>query len=87
MRRILASTVSGLLLVAALGVSPAFAAKPDPFCPAAFTSGSDEALAIILTGFFTLEQVQSWDTNHNDTLCWYHVVGVGYQVLDDGTPR
>lgn len=79
-----ALAAAGLLIA---GASPALATKPSPFCPAAFTAGSVEELADILTGFATIDQVRSSDHNANDELCWLHLPGVGYQVLDDGGPR
>jgi hypothetical protein len=79
-----ALAAAGVLIV---GASPALAAKPSPFCPTAFTAGSVEQLADILTGFATIDQIRSSDHNANDELCWLHISGVGYQVLDDGGPR
>jgi len=75
------------MLIATLGVQPALASRRDPFCPSAFDSGSVATLAGYLIGFYTEDQVKAFDRNDNDQLCWLHIVGVGWQILDDGTPR
>jgi hypothetical protein len=86
MRRLLAPAMAGLV-IAAFAVSPVLAVKPDPFCPTAFDAGSVDELATLLTGFLTHDQVAALDKNGNDTLCWLHIPGVGYNILDDGSPR
>jgi hypothetical protein len=87
-RRTRALAAAGVLAASlALSASPALAVTPDPFCPTAFTAGTDEALADLLAGFATLTDVQSLDRNGNDQICWLHIPGVGYNILDDGTPR
>jgi hypothetical protein len=79
------SSVAALAAAGVLAVtaSPALAAKPASFCPAHFTSGSVEQLADILTGFATVDQIRTNDRNGDDQLCWFHITGIGYQVIDD----
>ena len=86
MRRLLAPTLAGLML-AAFAASPVLAVKPEPFCPTAFESGSVGELAALLTGYATYDQVAALDGNGGTILCWLHVPGVGYNILDDGGPR
>jgi hypothetical protein len=90
MARIRSRFATAALITMALSVTGApgvAAAKPQPFCPTAFTAASVETLADLLTGFATLDQVRAFDTNGDDTLCYLRIPGVGYQILDDGTPR
>jgi hypothetical protein len=86
-RRIRTLVLGAPLIAALIGVQPALAARPQPFCPTPFTAGSVGTLAEILSGFLTFAQVRAFDKDSNGSLCWLHIPGVGYVILDDATPR